>query len=57
MFKSIIRGMVEKKVYYPINTETIAERHQWNYWIFLGWHVLFSIAYIFLVIVIIINIK
>jgi len=28
-----------KAIYYPVRTEMITERSQWNYWFIIGWHV------------------
>lgn len=39
MLKLISKNIDDKVVYFPVCTETIAERFQWNRWFILGWHV------------------
>lgn len=35
----IIGHMTETNVYYPISTESVKERRQWNRWFISGWYV------------------
>lgn len=35
-----------KNIYYPVDTETMMERHQWNHWFIIGWHVYLFSTYI-----------
>jgi len=31
--------MAIKNVHYPVHTERMSERRQWNRWLIFGWHV------------------
>lgn len=40
VFKYIMGIIAENKnIYYPVHTEMITEKSQWNYWFIIGWHV------------------